>query len=539
MIDIISVTETQFTCEIYWDLKFSVLVSRDRRRFVYLYINQKKSGVILSYLSQVIHILSGLLYTPIMLRLLGQSEYGLYQLVYSVVSYLGLLSFGFTASYMRFYSRAKAKNDQDGVDRLNGMFMTIFMAIAVICVLCGVAMIGNIEFIFADGLTPKEYLTARILMALMVFNLALTFPNSVFDAFTSAYERFFFQKMLAVLQNLLNPFLALPLLLLGYGSIGMVCVTTFLTVAKLAVNIWYSLKKLNVHFIFNGFQFGLLKEMWVFTFFIFLNQIIDQVNWSVGKFLLGRLSGTTAVAIFGLGAQINSMYLQFSTSISNVFVPKVNRIVATSDDNSELTKLFTKVGRVQFIILALIFMGFIFFGQPFMIFWGGEKYADSYYIVLWLILPVTVPLIQNLGIEIQRAKNKHQARSIVYFCIAIANVLISIPLIRNIGTVGAAMGTGISLICGNIIFMNWYYQKHIGLDMFYFWKSVSKFIPSLVIPCIIGVLIMRFVTINNMFVLGLWIVLYAAVYCLSMYFLGMNNEEKQMIMGPIQRLVKK
>ena len=502
-------------------------------------MSQRKAGVILSYISQGIQVLSGLIYTPIMLRLLGQSEYGLYQLVYSVVSYLSLLSFGFTASYMRFYSRAKAKNDEEEVSRLNGMFMVIFLVIAVICILCGTVMVGNIELIFADGLTPQEYPTARILMALMIFNLALTFPNSVFDAFTSAHERFFFQKMLVVLQNLLNPFLALPLLLLGYGSIGMVCVTTFLTVAKLAVNVWFSLKKLKVHFIFNGFRFGLLKEMWVFTFFIFLNQIIDQVNWSVGKFLLGRLSGTTAVAIFGLGAQINSMYLQFSTSISNVFVPKVNRIVATSDDNSELTKLFTKVGRVQFIILALIFTGFIFFGQPFMAFWGGEGYADSYYIALWLILPVTVPLIQNLGIEIQRAKNKHKARSIVYFCIAIANVLISIPLIRVVGTVGAAMGTGISLIAGNIIFMNWYYQKHIGLDMFYFWKSISRFIPSLVAPCIMGVLIMQFVTINSLIVLGLWIVLYAAVYCVSMYFLGMDNEEKQMVMGPIRKLIKR
>ena len=111
-------------------------------------INQKKSGVILSYLSQVIQILSGLLYTPIMLRLLGQSEYGLYQLVYSVVSYLSLLSFGFTASYMRFYSRARAKNDLAEVGRLNGMFMTIFMAIAVICILCGIVMIENIELIF-------------------------------------------------------------------------------------------------------------------------------------------------------------------------------------------------------------------------------------------------------------------------------------------------------------------------------------------------------------------------------------------------------
>lgn len=502
-------------------------------------MSQRKAGVILSYASQIIHILSGLIYTPIMLRLLGQSEYGLYQLVYSVVSYLSLLSFGFTASYMRFYSKAKAKNDEDEVSRLNGMFMVIFLVIAAICLLCGVVMIGNVEFIFADGLTADEYPTARILMALMVFNLALTFPNSVFDAFTSAHEQFFFQKLLVVLQNLLNPFLALPLLIMGYGSIGMVLVTTFLTVAKLCINVWFSLKKLHVHFIFKGFQFGLLKEMWTFTFFIFLNQIIDQINWSVDKFLLGRFAGTTAVAIYGLGGQINSMYLQLSTSISNVFVPKVNRIVATSDDNDELSRLFTKIGRIQFIVLGLILTGFIFVGKPFMNIWGGSGYDDSYYVTLWLIIPVTVPLIQNLGIEIQRAKNMHKTRSGVYFFIAIANVFVSIPLIKLFGPTGAAMGTAISLFAGNIVFMNWYYHSRIGLDMTLFWKGIFKFVPALIIPVLAGIFVMNFCSIESLLQIIIFALVYTVVYCLSMYFLGMNEEEKQMVMSPIRKILRR
>ena len=71
---------------------------------------------------------------------------------------------------------------------------------------------------------------------------------------------------------------------------------------------------------------------------------------------------------------------------------------------------------------------------------------------------VTVPLIQNLGIEIQRAKNMHKARSAVYLFIAIANVFVSIPLIKLMGPAGAALGTAISLFAGNIIFMNWHYH---------------------------------------------------------------------------------
>ena len=100
---------------------------------IYMAINQRKTGVVLSYAGELVKILVSLIYTPIMLRLLGQSEYGLYQLVYSVVSYLSLLSLGFGSSYLRFYSRYKAQKDEDGVAKLNGMFMLIFCSISIIC----------------------------------------------------------------------------------------------------------------------------------------------------------------------------------------------------------------------------------------------------------------------------------------------------------------------------------------------------------------------------------------------------------------------
>ena len=502
-------------------------------------INQKKAGVALSYVSEIIKILSGLIYTPIMLRILGKSEYGLYQLVYSVVSYLSLLSLGFGSSYMRFYSRFKAKKDEDGIAKLNGMFMVIFLSISVICILCGSVMVVNIRSIFRKSLTDAEYETARILMMLMIVNLALTFPNSVFGCTITANERFFFQKLLIVLQNLLNPFLTLPLLLMGYGSVGMVCVTTLLTFLVLCVNVYYSIKRLNTRFIFKGFEFGLLKEMWVFTFFIFLNQIIDQVNWSVDKFLLGRNIGTASVAVYGIGGQINTMYLQFSTSISNVFVPKVNRIVAESDDNNELTSLFTKIGRLQFIVMCLITSGFAFFGREFIKFWAGKGYEGAYYVTLLLIGPVTIPLIQNIGIEIQRAKNKHKTRSVVYFFIAISNIFVSIPLIKRFGPVGAAAGTAFALFIGNILFMNWYYHNRIGINIKYFWKEIAKFIPALILPVIVGCIIAKTIDLYKLPYFALGIVVYALIYAVSMYCFGMNEYEKSLIKGISNKIVKR
>lgn len=464
-----------------------------------------------------------------MLRLLGQSEYGLYQLVYSVVSYLSLLSLGFGSSYIRFYSRANEEKNKEEIEKLNGMFLLIFFAISFICIFCGIIMINNIKAIFGTGLSDSEYKIAKILMMLMIFNLALTFPNSVFNSYISAHEEFVFQKMLTVLQNIMNPFITLPLLILGYGSIGMVLVTTFLTMAAFIANIVYCLKKLNMKFRFRNMQLSKFKELWSFTFFIFLNQIIDQINWSVDKFLLGRFSGTTAVAIYGVGSQINGYYLELSTSVSNVFIPKVNKIVASSNDNRQITELFIKVGRIQFMILSLVLSGFLFFGRIFIDFWAGHGYSQSFFVTLLLIVPVTVPLIQNLGIEIQRAKNKHKIRSIVYFFVAIGNVFVSIPLIKMYGPIGAAMGTAAALIVGNIIFMNWYYHMHLGIDIIKFWKKIVKIIPSMLLPFIVGVLFSRVVKIENIITFVICALLYTIIFSVCLWMWGMNKYEKQSI----------
>lgn len=499
-------------------------------------INQKKSGVILSYTSELIKIISGLVYTPIMLRLLGQSEYGLYQLVYSVVSYLSLLSLGFGSSYMRFYSQRKARNDKEGIDKLNGLFMIIFLIMASVALICGFFMVQNSRAILGSKLTESENEKAKILMALMVFNLAITFPDSIYNCVITAHERFFFQKLLIVISNIASPLVTLPLLIAGFGSVGMVSVTTSITVVTFFIHIFYCHKKLNIHFIFRDPDFKLLGSLGKFTFFIFLNQIIDQINWSVDKFVLGRVSGTRAIAVYGVGAQLNTLYVQMSSSISNVFVPQVNRIVAERDDNDELTALFTKVGRVQFLVLVLILTGLIFFGKAFIPMWAGPGYEGSYIVMVLLILPVTVPLIQNIGIEIQRAKNKHQVRSVVYFFVAIANVAISIPLARKYGPVGAALGTSITMVAGNIIFMNWYYDHGIGLNIPLFWRSIGSLAKGLVIPIIVGMLIFRFVPMKNLLILIMWAIIYTAIYCASMWLLGMNNYEKGLVRSSLIKI---
>lgn len=502
--------------------------------------NQLKAGVVLSYTTMAVQSVIQIVYTPVMLRLLGKSEYGVYNLVASVIGYLGLLSFGLGSAYMRFYSILEAKKDEDGVARLNAMFLTAFTVIAGVALLCGGILTANTGRIFSGGLTDRELQTAKVLMGVMTFNIALTFPASVFDSIVTAHEQYIFQRTVNLLRSLLNPFLTFPLLLMGYKSISLAAVTTVLTIGSFLINVWFCLRRLKTRFLFNGFERSLFKEITVFSSYMFLNMVTDQANWNVDKFILGKMKGSTDVAVYSIAAQINALYISFSTAISSVFIPMVNRIVAESDDNSTLTQLFIRIGRVQLMILSLILTGFFFFGEYFIKIWTGRDYAGlyqtCYIIALWLMIPVTVPLIQNIGIEIQKAKNIHKFRSVLYALIAVANILISIALCPRYGGIGCAMGTAIALVVGNGFLMNWYYWKKIGLDIFAFWKSILSFVPAMIFPCGAGILMKCFFGITSIKRFLLFVIQYLMIYCGSVWLLGMNTEEKRTVRSMVGRI---
>lgn len=170
---------------------------------------QISRGIALSFFSQIITIIVGLVYTSIMIRILGQSEYGLYQLVLSVVNYLNLMNLGFNGAYIRYYVLAKNKNDDNEVANVNGMFMKVFLVITMLCLFAGVILYFNIG-ILGKQLTTEDYIIAKKLLIIMVVNLAISFPNSLYVAYMSANERFVYQKVVGIIINIAIPALNLP-----------------------------------------------------------------------------------------------------------------------------------------------------------------------------------------------------------------------------------------------------------------------------------------------------------------------------------------
>lgn len=506
--------------------------------------NQLKWGSILSYVQMAANVIINLLFTPIMLHILGDSEYGLYNTVASTISMLSILNLGFNSSYIRYYSKYKASDDESSINRLNGLFLIIFSVIGIVAFLCGLFLSFNLDIVFKDGLTAKEYEISRVLMLLLSFNLAVSFPASVFKSIISAHERFVFLKIVNMIRTLCGPMVSIPVLLMGFRSIAMVSTLVVFYLIADFLHIYYAFKKLKIKISFGRLESGIFKSLFMYTTFIAINLIVDQVNWNIGKIILGRYKGTTAVSIFSVGHTISTAYNMFSTSISGVFTPRIHKIINNTNEivyrGQKITALFIKVGRIQFLILSLIASGVVFFGKQFITkFWVGSAYVESYYVVLLLIIPVTIPLIQNMGIEIQRSLNKHQFRSLVYLFMAAVNLFISVIMSQRYGAVGSAMGTAFSLIVANGIIMNIYYHKKCEIDIVAFWKEILSMLKGIILPIAFGI-VAQYV-FDTYTILGFIaaVLSYTFIYCISMWLFAMNEYEKSIVMVPIKKYLAK
>jgi len=182
------------------------------------------------------------------------------------------------------------------------------------------------------------------------------------------------------------------------------------------------------------------------------------------------------------------------------------------------------------IVLGLILTGFASFGQEFILLWVGPNYKEAYWVALIVMLPLSIPLVQNVGISILQAKNKHRFRALAYLAVAILTIPITILLVRAIGMVGAAISTAAGLIVGNIIVINIYYHRAIGLEIPRFFREVCHgIVPMLLVMVLIGVGLDHLWAETSWVGLLAKIAAFAFIYVVAMWFHGMNLYEKGLL----------
>ena len=200
-------------------------------------VNELRAGALLSYVNIAITTIIPLLYTPIMLKMLGQSEYGLYSLSNSIISYLSILNFGMGSAVVRYITVASAEENKDKVERTMGLFLKIYGALALLVLIVGGIITIFVDSLFAKGLSVEEINKLRILMIIMSVSTAISFPLSVYSSVLISYEKYIFRRILDITSTVMLPILNLVVLFMGEGSIGMAAVGVVIQIIWICLHI--------------------------------------------------------------------------------------------------------------------------------------------------------------------------------------------------------------------------------------------------------------------------------------------------------------
>lgn len=500
-------------------------------------MSQLKKGALLSYVTIILTNGIGLLLTPFMISKLGDAEYGLYTLIGSLIGYISVLDLGLANTIVRFVAKYRAQNDRKAEEQFLATTMMIYGCIALAIAVTGIALYFNLDTIFKK-LTATELYKARIMFVILILNLCMTLPGGAFTAVCSAYEHFVFPRALNIVKYVVRSGMVVALLFMGGDSIAIVVLDTVLNMLIFGVTAYYVIRKLGARFRLHEFSKPLVKQIFSYSIWIFVFAMVGQFQWRAGQIILGMISGTTAVAIYGVGILLGTYYGAFSTAISGVFLPRATKMTVQEASSDALTSEMIKIGRFSLLTLLLILGGFLLYGRQFVQLWVGDTYKDAWLIALIIMFSYTLPLVQSFANSMLEARSKFAFKALTYISLIVIGTAVGTYLVRYYGVIGLICGATGGWLLSQLI-MNVYYQRVLQLDMLRFFAALQhKLLPTFIVSLAFGYGI-DCIPGSGWGNLVLKIALFALVFVLLMFKFGMNAIEINTIQPMLPSFLRK
>lgn len=497
--------------------------------------SQIKAGILISYGTLLLNNIVPLIYTPIMLRLLGQAEYGVYGVSQSIMNYMYLLNIGLGGTIVRYLSKYRASGEREKEEQVAGMFFQIYCIIALVILAIGVIVSVNIQY-YDNAMSTEELKTLQRLVFLSTINMAFFLPLNVMGSILVAHEEFIVNKGVALITTIVTPFFNLLFLFLGTGSIGFIFTNILTNAFGYIIYTAYAFRIIGIHPHFAKPDWPLLREIFQFTAFVFLGRLVDAMFWSTDSVIIGWSIGSTAVAVYQIGMVFRGHVASFASAISNIFIPKLTAMDTEHMPDAVFSEFFIRIGRIQFIIVSFIISAFVAFGRQFILLWAGPGYEEAYYVAIFTMIPGMIGIIQTSGVDILYARNKHRFRAIVYFVIALLNIGLTSVWVKDYGIIGATAATCFSLVLGDGLFLNWYYWKKLHLDISLFWKTIIEMSPLMFVLGYASYMVIEHCPFTNWIAFFAYAIIFTVSYGCLAYVFMMNQYERELLKKPLRRI---
>lgn len=390
-------------------------------------------GIAFAYIRIAVLIVISFVYPAFVIWKVGKTEYGILEYVLSLTESLALLSIGAERAYAHFATRARDEKGEEGLAKLNTVFLIMFACIALLQI-AGTFLIASLAYGGVIGGGSYEG-NSRVFQMIAISGLTVAFEFffSLFSCYVLFNQNFTFEYCALMISKILTTALSIVFLSVGFDTRSVLIVTAIVTFVYVVVGVLHAAVELKMRFKWPGFQ-ELRREMrgiFRFSFFIFIFVLTKEIALVGGKLIMGSVGDDIDVTIISYAVTFLSFAFMMALAVSETYRPDINEF-AERGDVGNIHVLFLRGIIVSFSIIAGFFALLLLCGREFIAIWlydsdlSGEEITKIYNIAVFMLGIWVLPLSFFVGLEIQRAFEKHKLFAFFILIAALSGLVVSI-----------------------------------------------------------------------------------------------------------------
>jgi O-antigen/teichoic acid export membrane protein len=418
------------------------------------------------YLAILAETVVGLVMLPFNLAHLGPTEYGLWVLLGSVTVHFSVLDLGYGGALVKFMAQYRAQRNTRALNEIASTLFFVFAGMGLLAY-AGVAGIAfNLEHLFK--ITPAQAETGKYVLLLIAVHVSLNFPFSVYGGVMVGFQRYDANNMVAIVTSVAIAAVNAAVLLAGYGLIALVAATTCVRVVA------YFVYRMNAYRIYPDlrirpslFRRGRLREVTGFSVYSSIIDWANKLNYQLDDLVIGAVMGPAAVAVWAPAERIISGTQRLTNQLNGVLFPVIVDSDA-SQHRGRLQQILLQGTRLSLAMVVPIAIALILLADPLIHAWLGERAADvagAIPIIQILAVAVAIRVGNATGTQLLKGTGKHRMLAFVNLGTGVANVALSLALIRRFGLVGVAVGTLIPIAVSSFFIVHPAACRRVGLSV--------------------------------------------------------------------------
>jgi len=412
---------------------------------------------------------------PFLVHALGDRMHGFWVLIGRFMGYYGVLDLGLSSAVSRFVSRAYGQNDYDEINCVFNTSLVLFGLIGILAM--------AISFLFALLCpyflkNPSEAVLFKKVILILGFSLAIGFPIRSYRGALYAKLRYDILAGVDLLKLFVRTILIIYFIKAGNGILALSLITFAVELMGYAAYFWFVLREFKeIKLNFALVDWGRIKALFHYSLFTSIVQLADLLRFKIDEFVIAGSLSVGFVTHYFIGTKLLDFFSLFMSSALGMMSPVFSQFEGRSDMHS-VRKTFLEISKISVILAIFVGSHLVMYGKVFIEKWMGPGYHDSYYVLLILCVPMTLDLAQSPSIGLFYGISKHRYFAFLSGCEGIANLILSLILVRYYGIYGVAWGTFIPLVIVKLFFQPFYVCHVINVT----WKEYV--IDTLFIPAI-------------------------------------------------------